>query len=267
MAMTRRKWRLLLTALVMWLAVDPLDLLCQVRNAVDDSAAMSWLNTKVANAVAEGKDSFLEDEYLRKSLLFRGHSPIGKRMTLIGPREIQVERFFWKVLAIRNRFIKEPQRRLQWDLMMTDVIVTGRVLSVSREEKLCAYGTQVTVEVDRYLKGTGTGTVLIKLIQGRKISDRTILLSSGEPHFEVGEEVLVQLSATPTRGHFEVTGNSKSDCLEFFYVTNTGGAYYEITGIEDSKRTVVDGKLNWRGQTLTVAEVEARVSADLKSTF
>ena len=267
MAITRSKWRLLLTAIVMWLAVEPLDVQCQVQNAVDDSAAISWLNSRVAKAVGEGKDSFLEDEYLRKSLLLRGHSPIGKRMTLVGQREIQVERFFWTVLAMRNRFIDEPQRRLQWDLLMTDVIVTGRVLSSSKEEKLCAYGTQVTIEVDRYLKGTGAGTIVIKLTRGRKISDRTLLLSSGEPHFEVGEEVLVQLSATPTRGHFQVTGNSTPDCLEFFYVTNTGGAYYEVAGIEDSKRTIIDGKLKWRGKNLTVDEVEASVSADLKSTF
>jgi hypothetical protein len=267
MDLTTTMKRLLLTVLSVWIVVVPVGVCCQAQKAIDDSAAMSWLTMREAKAVAEGKDSFLEDEYLRKSLLLRGRSPIGKRMTLIGPREIQMERFFWTVQAMRNRFWRDPLRNLQWNLMMTDLIVTGRVLSVSKEEEICVYGTQVDIQVRKYLKGTGPDTIEVKLVRGRKIGERSFILSSGEPRFEIGEELLLLLSATPALGHDEVATTATTDCIGFFYVSNTGGEYYEVAGVEDAKKTIVDGKLEWRGEPLTVDEVETRISADLKSTF
>lgn len=267
MPMMRRKKRLLLAALVMWLAIEPLDVQCQVQKALDDSATMVWLSGLLEKGIADGKDSILEDEYIRKMLIERGRSPIGKRMIQIGPREIQVERFFWTVSAMRNRFAKEPKRSLQWNLIMTDLIVIGRVLSVTREEKLCAYGTQVAIEVDRYLKGTGLNTVYVKLVRGRKVSERSVIVSSGEPKFEVGEEVLLHLSATPIVGHDMAVVYSMSNCTGFFYVTNTGGDYYEVAGVDDAKRTIVDGKLKWRGKTCTLEEVESSILTDLQTTF
>ena len=267
MATTCRKWRLLLTTIVMWLAFEPLDVQCQIQKALDDSAAMVWLSGLLEKGIADGKDSIFEDEYIRKMLQERGRSAIGKRMIHIGPREIQVERFFWTASAMRNRFAKETQRSLQWNLIMTDLIVIGRVMSVAREEEVCAYGTQVAIEVDRYIKGTGPNTVYIKLVRGRKVSERSAIVSSGEPEFEVGEVVLLLLSATPIVGHDMAVVYSMSNCTEFFYVTNTGGDYYEVAGVDDAKRTIVDGKLTWRGKTRTLKEVESSILMDLQTTF
>ena len=268
MAITRSKWRLLLTAIVIWVAIEPLDVQCQVQKALDDSAAMLWIKEMEAKAVVEGRSlsPFLSDDYIRESFPKRGRKPIGQRIQ-IGQREIDVERFFRTVSALMDRFWKEPQRRNRWNLMMTDLIVIGRVLSVSREQDICVYGTQVDIQVARYLKGTGSDTVRVKLVRRRKISEKTILLSSGEPKFEIGESILLQLSVTPIRGHHQVTVNSTPDCIDFFYVTNTGGTYYEVASVEDAKRTIVDGKLKWRGDTLTLEEVEASLLADLKATF
>ena len=267
MWMTKMKRRLLFAFFVMWFLCVPTDVRCQVQKALDDSAAMSWLTGMVSKAVAEGKDSFLEDEYLRKSLLLRGRSPIGTKVNQIGKREIAVERFFWTVQAMRNRFWRDPLRNFQWNLMMTDLTVTGRVLSVSKEEEVCVYGTQVDIQVGKYQKGTGPDTIEVKLVRGRKIGERSFILSSGEPQFEVGEEILLQLSATPAMGHCEVAINATPDCLGFFYRRNTGGEYYEVAGVMDAKRTIVDGKLVWRGETLSLADVEAILEADLKVTF
>ena len=267
MDLTTTMKRLLLTVLAVWIVVVPVGVYCQVQKAIDDTSAMSWLTRRVAKAVAEGKDSFLEDEYLRNSMLLRGRSPIGKRMTLIGPREIQVERFFWTVQALRSRFWRDPLRNFQWNLMMTDLIVVGRVSLVSKEEERCAYGTHVDIKVAKYLKGTGPDSIQVKLIRGRKVGERSFILSSGEPRFEVGEELLLLLSATPAMGHCEVATNATPDCADFFYVTNTGGEYYEVAGVKDAKRTIVDGKLKWRGETLSLEEVEASLLADLKVTF
>ena len=267
MWMTQTKERVVFVAFVVWFSGVPTDVRCQVQKALGDSAAMSWLNSMVAKAVAEGKASFLEDEYLRKSLLLRGHSPIGTKVNQIGKREIAVERFFWTVQAMRNRFRRDPLRNFQWNLMMTDLIVTGKVLSVSKEEELCAYGTQVDIKVVKYIKGAGPVTIQVKLIKGRKIRERSFILSSGEPRFDVGEEVLLLLSATPTSGHDQVAINATPDCLGFFYRRNTGGEYYEVAGVRDAKRTIVDGKLVWRGETLSLADVEAILEADLKVTF
>ena len=235
--------------------------------ALDDSAAMSWLDSRVAKAVGEGKDSFLEDEYLRKSLLLRGHSPIGTKVNQIGKREIAVERFFWTVQVMRSRFGRDTLKNFQWNLMMTDLIVTGRVLSVSKEEEICVYGTQVDIKVGKYLKGTGPDTIEVKLVRGRKIRERSFILSSGEPQFEVGEEILLHLSATPAMGHCEVAVNATPDCVDFFYVTNTDGEYYEVAGVEDAKQTIVEGKLEWRGTTRTLNEVETSLLLDLKASF
>ena len=260
--------QLLLTALVIWFVGAPLDVPCQIQKALDDSAAMLWIREMEAKAVTEGRSPspFLGDDHIRKSLPNRGRNPVGKRIQ-IGPREIAVERYFWTASAMMNRFWEEPQRRRQWNLMITDVIVIARVLSVSREQEKCAYGTQVDIQVAKYLKGTGPDTVRVKLVRRRKISETTILLSSGEPEFEDGESILLHLSATPIRGHHQVTVNSAPNCIDFFYVTNTGGAYYEVASVEDAKRTIVDGKLKWRGQTRTLEEVEASILKDLQATF
>ena len=267
MCLTRTIKRLLLTVVAIWIVVVPVGVSCQVQKALEDSSAMSWLTRRVAKAVADGKESFLEDEYLRNSLLLRGRRPIGKRMIQIGPQEIAVERFFWKVQAMRNRFWRDPLRNLQWNLMMTDLIVIGRVLSVSKEEEICAYGTHADIEVAKYLKGVGPDTIQVKLIRGRRITDRSFILSSGEPQFEVGEEFLLHLSATPTNGHDRLAVNSLPGCTGFFYLTNTGGDYYEVAGVEDAKRNIVDGKLKWRGKTRTLEEVEASILMDLQVKF
>ena len=267
MCLTRTIKRLLLTVLAIWIVVVPVGVSCQVQKALEDSAAMSWLTSMVAKAVSQGKDSFLKDEYLRNSLLLRGQRAIGKRMTQIGAREIAVERFFWTVQAMRNRFMREPLRNFRWNLMMTDLIVIGRVLSVSKEVEICAYGTHVDIEIAKYLKGTGPDTIQVKLIRGRKITDRSYILSSGEPQFAVGEEILLHLSATPIAGHDQVAVNSLPGCTGFFYLTNTGGDYYEVAGVEDAKRDIVDGKLKWRGKTRTLEEVEASILRDLQVKF
>ncbi len=267
MWLNQTKGCLVFIGFVVWFSGVPTDVRCQAQKALDDSAAMSWLTGMVSKAVAEGKDSFLEDDYLRKSLLLRGRSPIGTKVNQIGKQEIAVERFFWTVQAMRNRFWRDPLRNFQWNLMMTDLIVTGRVLAVSKEEELCAYGTRVDIKVVKYIKGAGPVTIQVKLIRGRKIRERSFILSSGEPQFEVGEEVLLLLSATPTSGHDQVAINATPDCVGFFYVKNTGGEYYEIAGVKDAKQTIVDGKLEWKGETLSLAEVEASLLADLKVTF
>ena len=260
--------QLLLTALVIWFVGAPLDLPCQIQKALEDSAAMSWIREMEAKAIVEGRSlsPFLGDDHIRKSLPKRGHNPVGKRIQ-IGPREIAVERFFWTASAMRIRFREDPERRYQWNLMMTDNVLIGTVLSVSKEEETSVYGTQVDIQVVKYLKGTGLDTIQVKLTRGRKITDRTFLLSSGEPYFQVGEEALLQLSATPFQGHDQVVRNSTPDCIGFFYVTNTGGDYYEVAGVEDAKRNIVDGKLKWRGKTRTLEEVEASILMDLQVKF
>ena len=268
MPMMRRKKRLLLAALVMWLAIEPTDVQCQVQKALDDSAAMSWIREMEAKAIVEGRSlsPFLGDDRIRKSLPKRGRNPVGKRIQ-IGPREIAVERFFWTASAMRIRFREDPERRYQWNLMVTDIVLIGTVLSVSKEEETCVYGTQVDIQVVKYLKGTGPDTIQVKLTRGRKITDRSFLLSSGEPYFQLGEEALLQLSATPFQGHDQVVRNSTPDCIGFFYVTNTGGDYYEIAGVQDAKRNIVDGRLNWRGETRMLEEVEASLLMDLQNVF
>ena len=268
MLMTRRQKHLVFIAFISWFASEPLDVQCQIQKALDDSASMLWIREMEAKAVVEGRSvsPFLSDENIRKSLPKRGRNPIGKRIH-IGQTEIALERFFWMASAMRLRFRGEPERHLQWNLMMTDLVLIGTVLSVSNEEETCVYGTEVEMQVVKYLKGTGPDTIKVKLTRGRKISERSFLLSSGEPDFIVGEQTLLQLSATPIQGHDQVARNSAPDCVDFFYVTNTDGEYYEVAGVEDAKRDIVDGKLKWRGQTRTLEEVEASILRDLRDTF
>lgn len=268
MLMTLRQKRLLLIAILSWFAFEPLEAQCQIQKALDDSKAMSWIREMEAKAVAEGRSisPFLSDDFIRKSLPKRGRNPIGKRLN-IGQREIELERFFWMASAMRNRFRDDPDRHLQWNLMMTDLVLVGTVLSVSNEEEICVYGTKVDIQVVRYLKGTGSDTIQVKLTRGRKISERSFLHTSGEPNFHVGEQALLQLSATPIQGHDQVARNSASDCVDFFYVKNTDGEYYEVAGVEDAKQTIVEGKLEWRGTTRTLNEVESSILLDLKATF
>lgn len=73
----------------------------------------------------------------------------------------------------------------------SDLIVAGRVVSVEyawEDETRRAINTLLTVEVDQYLKGSGTAAVVVRQLGGRigNFGDEI----PGVPQFETGEEVL-----------------------------------------------------------------------------
>lgn len=231
----------------------------QMNRVFNDSSATEWLQRQ---RVERPEDPF-SDQALVKDM--RLHKGILQQYITIGERELSVHRRFAEGIYLQYRFREDSRKNFQWRLHMTDVVAIGTVQEVSDETEICEYGTKVVVDVSRYLKGQGGNTVVIKLISGKRTSEKKIILVH-EPTFKVGEKVLVFLTMMPFRLHKEIISRPCPGQMDLFYLTNTGGSYFEL-GVAGTKKSIRNGRLDWKGDTRTLADVENEILADVDARF
>ena len=243
---------------LVWVVVHftPCPVAAQMRLVMEHPTTEQWLAEKRARRPVDR----LSDEVLLRKL--RPRRP-GKLLD-IGEEELAVERYFQTAMRVMGRFHDHrgkipPEKNRQWRLLAADIVAIGEAVMVRDEPMVCNYGSEAIFRVSKYLKGSGGDSLIVKWISGGRPGGKTILVLH-EECFEVGEKALVMLTTVPFKMHREVLGRSCTDETQLFYLTDTGGAYYEsmVTA------TIEDGRLEWFGREMDLADAEAEVIADLQ---
>ncbi len=141
----------------------------------------------------------------------------------IGPKEIQVARFF-----IEKTWVG-PQHGSDWRfrLMVTDAVVIGKVDKIIDLPTSCGYNTAIQISVERFLKGhSPEKTITVKLISGKVADGINFVRVTSEPKFQIGERILIFLGKTPSRLHRELSSHPRPDNIELWYKTETDN-YFE----------------------------------------
>ena len=159
------------------------------------------------------------DEKIRQ---FLQNHRISKEIS-IGPREIQVHRFF-----IEKSWVG-PQHGSDWryKLMVTDAVVIGKVDKIIDLSTSCGYNTAIQISVERFIKGhSPEKSIKVKLISGKVAGGINFVRVTSEPKFQVGERILIFLGKTPSRLHLELSWHPCPDNIELWYKTEADN-YFE----------------------------------------
>jgi hypothetical protein len=228
----------------------------QMRLVMEHPTTDQWL----ADMRASRPEDPLSDEALLRS-------PLSKRLEKvldIGEEELAVERYFQTATWVMGRFADPrdripPEKNRQWRLLAADIVAIGEAVMVRDEPMICNYGSEAVFRVSRYLKGSGGDSLIVKWISGSRPGGMRVIVVH-EEGFRVGEKALVMLTTVPFRLHGQRTQRHCPDESQLFYLTDTGGAYYESMAIA----TIEDGRLEWFGRGMDLADAEAEVKADLQ---
>ena len=232
----------------------------QVEWAINHPSTEQWL--------LEHRGKYREDPLSNSRLIKMLQSrPIAQYME-IGATEIEIERFFTKAVHIQGRFYEGidvgNRKSLHWLWRMTDIIATGKVIEVKDNLNFCVYGTDVVVEVHKYFKGDSGDKINIKSFSGKRTDNRRVV-STDEPCFKVGEDVLVFLTSVPFTLHRAIVQYPCPDETDLFYMTKTNGWFELMNG---GKYTIENEEVEWlHEKKKPFIEIERQIQQSLEEEF
>ncbi len=237
------------------LLIGATPLLAQVQVAIQHPTSEEWL--------AQRRTYYREDP-LSDDILLRGLSRRLAKFIELGPKELEIERYFQTGLFLTGRFhdrlsLTPTAKERQWRLLMSDVIIRGEVSAVRDEAENCGYGTEVTIEVTKCFKGDSTKTVTVHLISGKRPHGKIVVVVH-EARFDVGERIIALLTTVPFQMHQEVLRHPCPDQTDLFYITNTGGAYFELMTVAKIDKA----SLTWFDREMSLPAVEEEIQEDLR---